>query len=410
MKTRIIVLILTSMFLFGCNNNNASTSEIISNEPTTSNSEEEKYPDYGVDQTNMFGVGDVLVLDGITRDDIDKRISKMKEMGVKTNRFWLRVGRGLDSDKTDYLFKIENNEMVVNQKYYEDTTYAIEELKKAGISHITLCTSWFYGKEDGQYVYYGGNMPSPESNQYAGFMDVVYETFYKVADLYRNISYIEMGNEYNGNFLSFDYSSKYPVELKTKFIADFSYYATKGIKAANPDCKSVLNGVLDIEYAPVDETGKRLQEQHGYAALVNFFDVLYNYIESGDYPTIGEAKSTDPDDYFEIIAYHPYTFKTINEWIKGNNAIYDVVVKHNDGGKPVFITEWGIAKVDSSGGNMYKEIIANKEKTSYIEVIHYYIFSDSDDDGPANLVKRGEDGEYYYTKSGQVLYEEFGIK
>jgi len=407
-KILIITFFIISIFLTSCSKDASNKKTNISS--TSNNTTIEKY-DYDINQDSFLGVGDVLVIDGRTREDIDKRIEKMKEMGVKSHRFWIRAFREYAELGDHALFLYNDTEITLNTPYYDDTIYALEKLKAAGITHITLNISWMLGKENNKYVYYGGNMPSPRDEHYNDFMDVVYETYYKIGELYNDYEYVEMGNEYNGNFLSFNRIQAWPLELKTEFILDYSYMASKGLHDASSNLKTVLNGVLDIEYVPRDETGKTFVEEHSKYCLTRFFDLLYTYIESGEYPKVCEEKSINPDDYFEVIAYHPYTFKTIGEWIKGNNDIYDVIIKHGDQGKSVFITEFGVEKINGYGGKLYKEIIDNKDKTPYIEVVHYYIFSDAVDYSLYCLVYKDKDtNEYKYTDSGQIIYDNFGIK
>lgn len=365
---------------------------------------------YTINQDTFYGVGDVLVYDNCSRESIDARIDLMKKMGFKSHRFWLRIGRSNNAYNRDCLFRIENNELVVNDNYYEDTKYAISKLIEAGITHITLCASWMYGKEDGKYVYYGGEMPSPKDDRYSSFMDTVYDIYKRIASLYKEIQYIEMGNEYNANFLSFDGTTKVVLDLKSQFILDFSYYATKGIHDGNSNAKSVLNGVLDLEWVPTDEREKYFFEDTGKQALIRLFDDLYTKIESGTYPSVGSSKSTKPDDYFEVICYHPYKVTDEETWVEYNNDVYDIIIKHGDQGKPVFITEWGMTRINGESGEVYKQIVLNKELTPFIEAVHYYILTDNVEFDQYCLSYLGESGEYVLTSNGQVLYDAFGTK
>ena len=96
-------------------------------------------------------------------------------------------------------------------------------------------------------------------------------------------------------------------------VTDYMYYASKGIKKGNPNAKCVAPGIAPI----------------GLSALVvkNFYEDIYTYIESGNAP-YGEVKSTNPDDYFDYLCWHPYTLQIDEAWLQANNEIYQVAIDH----------------------------------------------------------------------------------
>lgn len=374
-----------------------------------------------VDQSRAMGIGEVFLIDNASYDDILARIELMKRVNCKSTRFWFRIGSNGSNPSHEILFKLKDNELVLIDAYYQRVRFALDKLKEAGVTHITLNPCWVYGKKaNGKIKYYGTNCPEIGSEDYLPFMEFVEWQYKKVAELFPDIEYIELGNEMNGGFLSINGTEYCSNEDKATVVLDYSYYATKGIKSANPKVQTVLNGLAEQTFFLAWEyNGEKHYNCNAGSSLfmADFLELLYNGIESKNFPTPIENKSTKVDDYFNILAWHPYSSSSLEEWVENNDEIYDVVRNHNDTGRRVFITEYGQVKSTRETGELYVEIIKNINLTPYIEVVHFFILTDTswcnDTTGDRDsetfvLCYKVKDCEYETSEAYDALVEAFG--
>ena len=112
---------------------------------------------------------------------------------------------------------------------------------------------------------------------------------------------------------------------------------------------------------------------------------VYLTIESGKFPTGLEA-DTNPDNYFQILSWHPYNFGGDSSiFVNGCNEIYDVAIKHGDEGKKVFLTEFGYhdndfikqgmtrTEADEKQASFFKtDFLAFRKYLPYVETVHIF--------------------------------------
>ena len=113
---------------------------------------------------------------------------------------------------------------------------------------------------------------------------------------------------------------------QVRIVADLCWYVTKALRSVNPNAM-VMNPSLC-----------------GFTTTPDYLEDIYKAIESGGLPVGQEKSDIDPDNYFQVLNWHPYTFgsDTVNDvWLQLQHEIYDVAIRHNDGGKPVWFTEFG---------------------------------------------------------------------
>ena len=82
----------------------------------------------------------------------------------------------------------------------------------------------------------------------------------------------------------------------------------------------------------------------GFTTTPDYLEDVYEAIESKTLPVGQEMSDTDPDNYFQILNWHPYTFgsDTVTDaWLQLQKDIYQVAIDHDDGGTPVWFTEFG---------------------------------------------------------------------
>ena len=216
------------------------------------------------------------------------------------------------------------------------------------------------------------------TTEYNAFLEIYEKSWETLAREFPEIKVWEIGNEYNRHpFLHppgynksdsntwFNYSDT--VDITT----DLLYYGSRGINASNPNAIRVMcglgpggNGIRDIE---------------------RFLDSIYENIESGRWP------SMDPDDFFQVACWHPYTFKekpTKENWVNRNKAVYEVMKRHNDTNKRVVFSE--ISYSDNVNSSHYAPAhkIAEylpevfrlaKNNFPWLDTIYWFRLTDRDD-------------------------------
>jgi len=126
------------------------------------------------------------------------------------------------------------------------------------------------------------------------------------------------------------------------------YYAARGIRRANPKA-------LVASFSPALSTPGLGGDMPDYLPVMYgvawTLDKIYSRIRSGKF------WSDNPDDYFDIVAWHPYVFTNkdvesdadlfldVDEpdslWRSFNDSAYRVMKKYGDGNKQVLLTEAG---------------------------------------------------------------------
>ncbi len=276
----------------------------------------------------------------------------MNSLGVKTWRAWMHFPQFMKDPETRLDDQIETMNEI------------LKEAEKYGIEVTGMCHVWF---NDGAYSASVMNRDMQDGSNYRNFLINYEKSWEAVVNIFPNIKYWEIGNEWNIdpflhplNYEKSSLKSVFSFIEKANITTDMLYHGSKGIHKANPVAKTVLGGL-----APDDglESGQ----------LKNFLNQLYKNIKNGQWP----SKITD--DYFQILAWHPYACKKPDtNWVRANNEIYDIAVKNGDAGKKVFFTELGFSeKGDPDKEKEYADWISKsyelvKNEMPYVETIHYF--------------------------------------
>ena len=383
------IILFFSVFSVSCTNN--------INEPT-------------YNQSQVFGMGDVFLGTNESLEDIVKRIDLMKDLGVKSHRFWFRAGSN-GYDNKESFFSLKDNQLVINNDFVQRVNFVVDKLLEAGVEHITFDVCWMYGMTaNGQYKYYGAGIPLMTSSDYLPFMEIIKYQFSIISKTFPEIEYFEMGNEMNILELRDADDNILPYTELAKLVTDFSYYAMQGIKEGNPNAKGVLNGLAETSFR-YDEAFKKVRysTKGGAEVVAEFIDLIYQYIESEEYPSCASIKSKRIEDYFDVLAWHPYGAYSSEVWKDYNDTVYATVKKHNDNGRPVFCTEFGFQRNDQFRGEEYVNIYSNISETPYIEVVHIFILSNVVwNEENFYLTKRDENGDYILSEAYIELKNRFG--
>ena len=326
-----------------------------------------------------FGLGVVYsqIFDRITINDI---ASLAQQLGVESVRAWHLSYTMMDS------YNMINKSKA--QKYHD----LYKAYKAVGIDQIVATNGYFYypnslgtggqGNEQNCNVWIPARDTTPNSN-YMKFLDMYRITWRTLAAEFTEVTHWEMGNEYNHDPFMHPYgwtedgkgTPAFTLNQKADISTDLMYYATLGIKEGNPAAITVMPGM-----APADGL-----MANGTPAITDYLDRIYNNIASGNFG----GGSQNIDDYFECVAWHPYSpGNVINQnWVNQNNIVYAVMTAHNDGDRPVFFTEMGLQDGGSSQtdtnqaasvASMYQYIA---QQMPYVYSTHYYRMFDDDATG-----------------------------
>lgn len=293
-------------------------------------------------QEYFYGAGELASEVGPKDDWRDEGVTMewtsntAKALGVSSQRVWMHL--------TTVIKRAEkSNELSLIQAECDRYHEYFASLKAAGAKRILVMNH--------RYIYpYGYNpgttatVPEPTKDPgiYKAWLEMYAECYRMLATEFPEIDFWECGNEFDLD--SFMHKSDYNVDKMNSLYsqveaaaitADLCYAAKKGVSSVDSSNFIVLPGMSTY-------------------AQETYFEGLYKAIESKKYPTIEDYYVTNPDSYFDIIAWHSYPLNTkhcngdLEEGIAQFKArgidLYEVAKRHGDGDKRVWITEIGITE------------------------------------------------------------------
>ena len=293
----------------------------------------------------FYGVGEPLIQrkreHGI---DPIKSLDLVDALGCGSFRTWMHITEILkDPDTVDSALAADHHDLLDKA--------AELDLEITAMSH-----EWFLPEGCRQKM--GHAMPArdlSDGSLYMKTLDMLERSWYTMASEFPQVDIWEVGNEWNLNaflhpdgFLDTPGMEPFTADEKMDIAVDMMYFAAKGIRRAGSKAKIAsfspalstpgLGGDMP-DYLPV---------MYGVAWT---FDKMYSRIKSGEF------WSDNTDDYFDILAWHPYVFTNrpdtedkdlfmdVDEpdqlWKSYNDAAYKVMKKYGDGHKQAILTESG---------------------------------------------------------------------
>ena len=272
----------------------------------------------------------------ITNDWIGDRTNAL---GCKSSRLWISI---------QGLFTVtEDNDIEVNSHYYYVLKDHVDKLYRDGngvTNFLAMYTSFLFPYDYAPTTGYVVPDPTNEHEEYEIFLNLMEKASEKLASLFPMIRNFEPGNEpdldnsscihkngygyglsiqENANFL-------YTEDEKANIVADICFYCRRGIKKANKNNRCSMISLCLINKNP------------------HFLELIYEGIESKTLPYGTEKSYTNPDDYFDILNWHPYPGvatgnpdPTKGDWVEYQKEIYQIAKDHGDGDKPVYYSELG---------------------------------------------------------------------
>jgi len=299
-------------------------------------------------------------------------------------------------------------------------------LAQAGVKEITAMglylpiTDSTTSSEDNHYV------PLINTADYQVFLDKVYELWYELASAFPQITIWEVGNESNADFLKYKEYKHMSYHERSKVTADMMYYANKAIKTANPNAMTITPGFAPVTSYYTKNTNTsgdgEIKLLNGINSVEIFLKYMYADIVSGSQPYHNGSKyvnayDSDPDNYFDGLAWHPYDLGTIgyantndpdldhfdvNLWVNANNACYKVMSDYGDADKGVWFTEFGIRTKETH--LVYSPVSQGSMHEYYVHFAGGTVLY-TPDGKTANIVKQKlSAGNYYITFHDQANY------
>ena len=292
----------------------------------------------------FFGIGEPLIQrqrdQGI---DAAACLDLITALGCNAYRSWMHVTEVLRDPETP------DPEAVAMHARLLDRAKALD-IEVTGMSH-----EWFLPEGCKQRL--GHAMPPRDLTEGSLYMKALHmlETSWRtMAETFPQVAIWEVGNEWNLNaflhpdgFLDSDMSRPFTADEKMDIAVDMMYFAARGIRAGNPRAKVASFSPALSTPGLGGDMPDFLPVMYGVAWTL---DKVYRRIRSGDF------WSTNTDDYFDYVAWHPYVFtnKPVKDsdlfmdvdepdqlWKSYNDAAYKVMCKYGDGQKQVLLTESG---------------------------------------------------------------------
>ncbi len=272
----------------------------------------------------------------ITNDWIGDRVNAL---GCKSMRLWVSINA---------LFTVtEDNDLKLNNHYYTILKDHVDKLYRDGkgvTNFLAMYTTFLFPYGYAPTTLYCVPDPTNEHEEYEIFLNLMEKGSQMFAELFPMIKYFEPGNEPDLKASSCIHKNGYGYGLterenaaflytddeKANIVCDICYYTRRGIKKASKDNKCSMISLCLLDRSP------------------HFLELIYQGIESQTLPYGTEKSDTDPDNYFDILNWHPYPGVTTGnpdpnkgDWVGYQKEIYQVAIDHGDGDKPVYYSELG---------------------------------------------------------------------
>lgn len=293
----------------------------------------------------FYGMGEPLIQrEGDTGVMAAEYLELVKALGCTAYRSWMHLTEVLKDPVTP------NEEVAEAHRRLLDRAVELD-LEVTGMSH-----EWFL--PEGCKQCNGHAVPARELTEgslYMQTLEMMEQSWYTMVSLFPQVSVWEIGNEWNLNaflhpdgFLEGDMSHPFTADEKMDIAIDLMYFAARGVRRANPKAKVACFSIALSTPWLGGDMPDYLPPMYGIAWTL---DKMYSRIKSGRF------WSTDTNDYFDLLAWHPYQMSTNQHekdkdlflnifepdhlWKDYNDAAYRVMCKYGDGDKQVILSEVG---------------------------------------------------------------------
>ena len=226
---------------------------------------------------------------------------------------------------------------------------------------------------------------------YMQALEMLEQSWYTMVSIFPQVDIWEVGNEWNLNaflhpdgFLDSDMDHPFTADEKADIAVDMMYFAARGIRRANPKAKVASFSPALSTPGLGGDMPDFLPVMYGVAWTL---DKIYRRIKSGEF------WSDNTDDYFDLLAWHPYVFTNrevasdadlflnVQEpdelWRSFNDAAYKVMKKYGDGHKQVLLTETGFtdcgdAELEERYAGYNRKLLQIAAELPYVRTLHNF--------------------------------------
>lgn len=273
--------------------------------------------------------------------DAEAEVQLMANLGVKTVRTWMQI-RDLLVSPTQI------NEEACAKAHARLALYAKHGIRAVGVSHTNFNAGTSQSGKVGRNTTAGSD--------YIAWLEDYYTAWKTLASEFPEVEYWEIDNETNNSvFMNNIFGEAvFNQDEMAAISADMFYYASRGIHEADPSAQTVMGGLVGFQSGRIKTA----------------LEKIYQNIQSGEYGYFygqesAESASTDPDDYFQIVCWHPYITGAFNRTVFQtlNDEIYEVVLAYEGKHKKVIFSEIGFSN------ETYSEALAARYVTEMFQLI-----------------------------------------
>lgn len=294
---------------------------------------------------------------------------------------------GCEAARVNFRFSIvfntslQSDQITFNVETVKKLHSFVDKLKQSGVKKIVALTDcYLYPYDYGHTINTCVPDPLLETEFYLRWLNINKKAWEMIAREFPEIDYFEPTNEPdhpNGGALNkngYTYKGSQNDDFIWSYddagyiIADMCYYTREAVRSVDKENKVLLPGLC------------------AFAGSFDYLQCIYNAIDSKTLPTGKSYSLIDPDNYFDVLNWHPYILNEgcgdIAEWSKFQKEFYAVAEKNGDKKKPVWFTEIGFT--DSGYGEAVeqqkaKDLITLFDKTKklgFVETAIVYCLTD----------------------------------
>ena len=249
-----------------------------------------------MEKNRFYGVGEPLIQRQHEQNiDAPAYLDLVTGLGCTAFRTWMHITEILKDPRTPDSAAVAEHTALLDR--------ALElDLEVTAMSH-----EWFL--PGGCIQTKGHAMPARDltpGSLYMQTLEMLEESWYTMAGLFPQVAIWEIGNEWNLNaflhpdgFLDNPGMEPFTADEKMDIAVDMMYFAAKGIRRSGSKAKVASFSPALSTPGLGGDMPDFLPVMYGVAWTL---DKVYSRIKSGKF------WSDNTDDYFDIVAWHPYVF------------------------------------------------------------------------------------------------------
>lgn len=356
-----------------------------------------------MEKNRIFGLGEPVGMAALENgQDPDVALDLIEAIGVTAFREWMHIPVVL------------KNPTEVKEDALAVYTKVLNRLKAMDVEVTGLSHRWFLAGDE--LVNSNDSMYSRDltpGSLYMRTLEMLEQSWCTLAAAFPQVEQWEVGNEWNTDTFLHPVGWQvgqpgFSEDEKMDIAVDLMYFSARGIRRGNPKAKVV-------SFSPAvaqPNLGSRSAVfcPPGYGIALAFCKV-YERIKSGNF------WSTNTDDYFDMLAWHPYLLTHMMpmaacedypatrrffrmedvgaQWRSINDMVYTIMTMNGDGNKKVLLTEmgfsdWGMAELEERQALMQEQMFEMVKTMPYVKTIHVFRLCTSEelgeDDGQFNPV------------------------